>query len=871
MARKKRTLLTAVSPRYTTKAIQIWAFLQRQRKRITDIIAGRYFTDLDSDGAMYYKIPTVTLTGDYKVTALVYFTGSGMKIVGQDASFNGQLSLTFAGAVNWKPANSATTVTSADGVVPLNALSIISVDRSGSIGVIEINAAEVFNGAVPTGILSLDTMAKSSAAFSNGILANVNINDQALYELKENFGTTTVVKNSLAVLGPELVTNTPVVADDQSSAIVSYSTGGNVTSGVTYLCSATVAGYSGTSTVGFLSTLGIASSKGRRSSNGPIEFEFTADSTGVVSVFNRSSNECTFNDISIKQADGYGTAINISESDYFTEDGVDYLGVEKVTQAAWENPNNAGSDWAFASNQWTLTGLGGASILKLLSTAMQPNVMRLAGNVVSISADLKVSADGGNIVSATGPYSFDLTLADVSAQQFLRNSGVVNATLDKPSLKQFLQLAAQWEAINRYFTDLDSGGSMYYEIPTVTLTGDYKKSALVYFTGSVISILGNGLNQNSRLRVMDTGQVQWRPEESSTQVNSTTGAVPLNTLSIIEVERIGSTGTITINGIEVVSTAVPTGGSVTAQIGANNVTYSDGIIANVSITDAGTPTTFYPLNENFGETPVVKNSLAVLGAELVTLSNPPIVLTGPSTVDGLDFRVLTDGSGGASTVGIAMPSGTDTYIVTFGAAMTVGTISITNQQETVEYLNITASGNYAVVVGNVSNTATINLKFKRLFGGLVTDGAISNLTIKQADGYGTAINISKSDYFTEESNGDYLGVEQLSITPDAEFTDNLDGTYSITNATSTQDLVNTPGSVDGLTYRMQYGVTDIPAGTVRSRAGLSVGAVISSPTALQSDDLFSSINSSGGLVFRVLAGTTATIKPESIKQLLEKA
>jgi len=137
-----------------------------------------------------------------------------------------------------------------------------------------------------------------------------------------------------------------------------------------------------------------------------------------------------------------GTAINISESDLFTlQSNGDYLGVELITQAVWETPSSIGGEWAFASNQWTLTGSGALSALRLISSGSQPDVMRLSGNCVALSGDLAVNDGSANDITTIGKYTRDINQSVDGTQLFKRRAGNVNATLDKPSLKQLLEKA----------------------------------------------------------------------------------------------------------------------------------------------------------------------------------------------------------------------------------------------------------------------------------------------------------------------------------------------------------------------------------------------------------------------------------------------
>jgi len=130
----------------------------------------------------------------------------------------------------------------------------------------------------------------------------------------------------------------------------------------------------------------------------------------------------------------------------FQEDsrGGDWLGQELITQSVWENPSIVGSEWAFNSDQWTLTGTGAFSAMQLLSNASQPSAMKFIGNVVALSGDpAGLGVTSSNVtVTTTGAYSFDLDKAVIGQQQYRRVSGtVISATIDKPSIKELLKVS----------------------------------------------------------------------------------------------------------------------------------------------------------------------------------------------------------------------------------------------------------------------------------------------------------------------------------------------------------------------------------------------------------------------------------------------
>ena len=124
----------------------------------------------------------------------------------------------------------------------------------------------------------------------------------------------------------------------------------------------------------------------------------------------------------------------------------DWLGQELITQQVWENPFSVGTQWSFSNNQWTLTGDGLPSALSLLSANENPDIFRISGNAVSVTGTgtgLTAVQDVTQevLISTAGAYSFDIDIATYTRQQYKRQSGIVNAVIDKPSMKQLLRVA----------------------------------------------------------------------------------------------------------------------------------------------------------------------------------------------------------------------------------------------------------------------------------------------------------------------------------------------------------------------------------------------------------------------------------------------
>ena len=157
-------------------------------------------------------------------------------------------------------------------------------------------------------------------------------------------------------------------------------------------------------------------------------------------------DEPTLNTEESQEGGSFITYSNIStglpDRELFTFVDGDWIGENKITQAIWENPTTIGSEWSFSNDQWSLTGLGTLNRLKLISLAFQPDLMMLSGNVVSISGGLKVSQGVGvQVLTSTGQYDIKISTDTNGQQLFERLSGVVNATLSKPTMKRMIEVA----------------------------------------------------------------------------------------------------------------------------------------------------------------------------------------------------------------------------------------------------------------------------------------------------------------------------------------------------------------------------------------------------------------------------------------------
>ena len=188
----------------------------------------------------------------------------------------------------------------------------------------------------------------------------------------------------------------------------------------------------------------------------------------------------------------------------------------------------------------------------------------------------------------------------------------------------------------RFFTDLVASGSMYNTIPTVTLPSHFDYSFSVYApnTADFTTILSGLAPGGARvLRITSSGFI-----EATSGSMVLTGTVDIRDakLHIIRVTRVGQAQTIYVDGVldATSSSSSALGDVIISDVGrrSNNSSYLTGILANLSIDDAGTPIRFYALDENFGITTVAVDSISGQNGTAVNISSSELY-----TQDGADF------------------------------------------------------------------------------------------------------------------------------------------------------------------------------------------------------------------------------------------
>jgi hypothetical protein len=150
------------------------------------------------------------------------------------------------------------------------------------------------------------------------------------------------------------------------------------------------------------------------------------------------------------------------------------------------------------------------------------------------------------------------------------------------------------------FIDLDDTASAHYLLGTpFVASADYSIEYLVYFVGNSIRVTGNTSGFNSRTSISSGGEILWRPASGGDEIASGASVLPLNKLSLIKVERLGSVGNIYINNTLVKTATSPTFDCTINSIGNQGGASSGGLISRPELIDLTTPANsqYYKLNQ----------------------------------------------------------------------------------------------------------------------------------------------------------------------------------------------------------------------------------------------------------------------------------
>ncbi|MCP4791691.1 MAG: LamG domain-containing protein [Gammaproteobacteria bacterium] len=299
------------------------------------------------------------------------------------------------------------------------------------------------------------------------------------------------------------------------------------------------------------------------------------------------------------------------------------------------------------------------------------------------------------------------------------------------STNQLLEVAVPAE--HRYFALNET--TRYATIPEVTLAGDCVISFQVLSSDAASPqiIVGNSIGTINSIFI-NTNDIFIRDSDGVT-INTTGDAIQSNILSEVEIVVIANNVEIFVNGVSRASgakTGALTFNQVyTRQSGSMSLI---GILANLKIYDDGTLIRDYPIND---DSDILRNRATVLGPEL--WENPNLV--GGASYDAGVLSISTTGNKAGGEVFV--PAGTHA-VMSFDVELTEGELELSvlaNLVGTIAGSNISSSGRYTFLI---DSSDTIGIK--RVFGVGSVVATVSNISIRQADGYGAVINGIEADW-----------------------------------------------------------------------------------------------------------------------------
>jgi hypothetical protein len=138
------------------------------------------FIDPDSTANPHYLLTSDWVAAaDYSIEFKVYFVGDTIRVWGNTSNFQGRLTISSDGSMNWRPSDDGadTGIDAPAGSVPLNELSTIKPVRTGSSGQIFVNGTSVLTAAVFTGTVTIGAFLRQGGSTSGGLVAKPSLVD----------------------------------------------------------------------------------------------------------------------------------------------------------------------------------------------------------------------------------------------------------------------------------------------------------------------------------------------------------------------------------------------------------------------------------------------------------------------------------------------------------------------------------------------------------------------------------------------------------------------------------------------------------------------------------------------------------------------
>ena len=289
-------------------------------------LSSRYFRR--NEGTTdYANIPAAVTSTNCSISFDIYTNRSSVFYVfGNSSGFTSRISISTNGSFNVRTSTNNMAFDAPANTIPVNIWTNVRLELSSGVLEVFINSSSIGSNSTG-GVFKIGQLFRNSTSVSGtGILANLKIWDNGTlirdYPLDDNSddlrelvsGQNGTVINGNASdwgvfqqqvtgewLGQELATVTELTTVDIGGPFIStYKVGTVLSAGIRVRISTAVTNYLGTSSVGFADTLGIGTTP-RLSSNGNIYYEFTSSGVGDINIFNRTSNQCTFDNISVKE------------------------------------------------------------------------------------------------------------------------------------------------------------------------------------------------------------------------------------------------------------------------------------------------------------------------------------------------------------------------------------------------------------------------------------------------------------------------------------------------------------------------------------------------------------------------------------------
>jgi len=479
-----------------------------------------------------------------------------------------------------------------------------------------------------------------------------------------------------------------------------------------------------------------------------------------------------------------------------------------------------GDDWVDVGTE--------AGIIDGYSYKVQNNSV---SNVLVHTGDkpFKESNVGSVLTRGGTPYSVKELVKVVGETTYMKSVGKFPA-----------RITTQFSPIQRYITSLSAAGSMYYELsePITIGAGEDFEITLKYSTTNTNNqiLIGDDYASTYYFNLDATNFNVWvsGTEYQYNHQGNAHGGIEHEVAYILS----GSSLTVVLDGISLGAKIItPYTGENNFLIGSSNTNsvYFTGELYDLKIWTGGDRNTGalvldLPIDEDWKKNNLVNNKATTLGSNLwPSNSSATLVQDGSNTATLVNDTIELRGGYGRAYY-LAEISAGDNYVIEIDADINVGTLSIfagdggdEAAQRVVGWGEVDVSS--GVVFITATNDADRIIITSRGAGGSSDLRSLSVRNVPAGYPLATAINITEdeAEFYTKvDSGASWLGSDLWEIKQDLSlgfgWTDNGDGTYTISGAQSGLSFSAVRGVSAGRNYRVAYTVTDYTDGTHRMAA-----------------------------------------------------